>query len=489
VLSAVILVQGEESLTRTRIGIAVLLLFSVVDIAARQGPLAVDREHQQLAREILQELIALKTTESGLGATPAAEAVARRLRAAGFADTDVQVLGPSERKKNLVARLRGAAAANVTKPILLLAHLDVVEARAEDWSAGLDPFTLTERDGYFYGRGTQDIKDGAAILTANFIRWRREGWIPRRDIVLALTADEERPDLENGVQWLLQHRRHLIDAEYAINTDSGDFQSRNGQPYVVSLAAAEKTAANLQLEVTNPGGHGSLPRRDNAIYQLAAALERIRNFRFPPVLIDVTRQQFAATATLQSGQVAADMRALARTTDTQDAIARLSQDPYWNALLRTTCVPTEINGGHAPNALPQRVIATLNCRLLPGHPATEVIASIKAVVGDPEINVSWNFLETTEYPASPLRDDILSSMRRVAQQLWPTAVVVPVLETGGTDGRFLRGASISTYGASGVFIDEGDYRAHGRDERIRVRDFYQGVEFYGRFIRALGSQP
>jgi acetylornithine deacetylase/succinyl-diaminopimelate desuccinylase-like protein len=473
---------------RARIAIAVLSLVSVVEIAARQAGLTVDRESQQLAREIFQELIAIKTTESGVGATPAAEALAWRLRAAGFPDGDVQLIGPSERKKNLVARLRGAAPPNVMKPILVLAHLDVVEASAEDWSPGIDPFTLTERDGYFYGRGTQDIKDGAAILATNFIRWKREGWTPRRDIVLALTADEERPDLENGVQWLLQHRRDLIDAEYAINTDSGDFQSRDGTPYVVSLAAAEKTAANLQLAVTNRGGHGSLPRSDNAIYQLAAALGRIRGVQFPPALIDVTRAQFAATAVLRPGQIAADMNAVATNADAA-AIARLAEDPYWNALLRTTCVPTEIDGGHAPNALPQRAVATLNCRLLPGHRPDEVLRSIREAVGDSQIDVSWSFLEKTEFPTSPLRDDLLFAMRQVTQRLWPTAVVVPVLETGGTDGRFLRGAGIPTYGASGVFIDEGDYRAHGRDERIRVRDFYQGVEFYSRFIRALGSQP
>jgi acetylornithine deacetylase/succinyl-diaminopimelate desuccinylase-like protein len=472
----------------TRITGATSLLVGLVQLAAAQESLSVDREYQQLAREILQELIAIKTTESGVGATPAAEALARRLRAAGFADRDVQVIGPSERKKNLVARLRGPAAAPTVRPILLLAHLDVVEARVEDWSPGLDPFTLTERDGYFYGRGTQDIKDGAAILATNFIRWNREGWTPRRDIVLALTADEERPDLANGVQWLLSNRRESIDAEYAINTDSGDFQSRDGKPYVVSLAAAEKTAANLQLAVSNRGGHGSLPRSDNAIYQLAAALGRVRSFQFPPGLSDVTRAQFAATAALRSGQVAVDMQAVASNADAA-AIARLAQDPYWNALLRTTCVPTEIDAGHAPNALPQRAVATLNCRLLPGDRTGEVLRSIREAVGDSEIDVSWSFLETTEYPASPLRDDVLSAMRQVTQQLWPTATVVPVLETGGTDGRFLRGSGIPTYGASGVFIDEGDYRAHGRDERIRVRDFYQGVEFYHRFIRALASQP
>ena len=361
--------------------------------------------------------------------------------------------------------MRGSATAPTAKPILLLAHLDVVEARAEDWSSGLDPFTLTERDGYFYGRGTQDIKDGAAILATNFVRWKREGWTPRRDIVLALTADEERPDLENGVQWLLQHRRDLIDAEFALNTDSGDFQSRDGAPYIVSLAAAEKTAANLQLTVSNRGGHGSLPRSDNAIYQLTAALARIGKFQFPPALIDVTRAQFAATAALRSGQIASDMNAVAPTR-MPGGIARLAADLYWNALLRTTCVPTEIAGGHAPNALPQSAVVTLNCRLLPGHPTADLLRSIKDVIGDDEIDVNWSFLEKTEYPASPLRDDVLSVMRQATQQLWPTACVVPVLETGGTDGRFLRGGGIPTYGASGVFIDEGDYRAHGRDERI-----------------------
>jgi acetylornithine deacetylase/succinyl-diaminopimelate desuccinylase-like protein len=248
---------------RARTAIAVLLLVSGMQAAARRGGLTVDRGSQQLAREIFQELIAIKTTESGVGATPAAEALARRLRAAGFPDRDVQVIGPSERKKNLVARLRGATPPNVTKPILLLAHLDVVEANAEDWSAGINPFALTERDGYFYRRGTQDIKDGAAILATNFIRWKREGWTPRRDMILALTADEERADLENGVQWLLQHRRDLIDAEYALNTDSGDFQSRNGTPYVVSVAAAEKKMANMQLAVTGRAWLAAAQRQCN----------------------------------------------------------------------------------------------------------------------------------------------------------------------------------------------------------------------------------
>jgi acetylornithine deacetylase/succinyl-diaminopimelate desuccinylase-like protein len=468
--------------------LAVLFLVGFGQLATTQGSPTLEPEYQQLAREILQELIAIKTTESGVGTTPAAEAMARRLRSAGFPESDVQVVGPSERKKNLVVRLRSRAATPAVKPILLLAHLDVVEARAEDWSPGLDPFALTERDGYFYGRGTQDIKDGAAILVTNLVRWKKEGWTPRRDIVLALTADEERPDLENGVQWLLQNRRDLIDVEYCVNSDSGDFQSRKGTPHVVSLAAAEKKAANLQLEVSNPGGHGSLPRSDNAIYQLGEALERVRRFQFPPVLIEVTREQFAATARLQSGQLAADMTALAGNSDV-DAAARLSVDPYLNALLRTTCVPTQIDGGHAPNALPQRAVAVLNCRLLPGHQADEVLRSIRRVVADDQIHVGWSFLEPTDFPPSPLRDDVLSAIRRAAQQLWPTATVVPVLETGGTDGRFLRGAGIPTYGASGVFIDEGDYRAHGRDERIRVRDFYQGVEFYRRFVQALATQP
>jgi len=437
-----------------------------------------------LARDIFKELVEIKSTESGVGSTPAAEAIGRRLVAAGFPPGDIQVIGPNERKRNLIARLRGKGAG---KPILLLAHLDVVEARREDWSPDLDPFKFIERDGYFYGRGTQDIKDCAAILATNFIRWKQEGWIPGRDLILALTADEERWDLDNGIRWLLETHRQLIDAEFALNLDSGDFQSKEGRPYIVTLAAAEKKSATLQLQTTNRGGHSSLPRKDNAILELTAALERVAQFQFPPMLNEVTRAQFAVFSKLESGQLASDMNAVAEGRQDAAAVSRLSEDPYYNALLRTTCVPTQIEGGHAPNALPQRAKAILNCRILPWHSSADVLQGIVNAVDNKKVEVTWQVIEPVDWPASPLHPDVFSTLKAVAERQWPGVAVAYILEPGASDGRFLRHAGIPTYGATGVFIDLGDIRAHGRDERIRVRDFYGGLEFYDAFAKALAG--
>lgn len=439
------------------------------------------QDYNQLARDIFRELIEIKSTESGVGSTPVAEAVSRRLLAAGFPAADVQVLGPEDRKKNLVARLHGKGKG---KPVLLLAHLDVVEARAEDWSPDIDPFKFIERDGYFYGRGTQDIKDGAAILITNFIRWKQQGWVPDRDLVLALTADEEGGGA-NGVAWLLDKHRDLIDAEYCLNTDAGDFQSKDGKPEVATISAAEKKFGMLQFQTTNRGGHGSLPRKDNAIYQLAAALERVAAFQLPVMLNEVTRAQFKATANTVTGQLAADMRAVAQPTPDPAAAERLSQDPYYNALLRTTCVATMLEGGHAQNALPQRAKAELNCRIVPGHDPSDVLKRIKQAVNDDGVEVTWSYLPAVTAPPSTLRPDVVSSVERAARRSWPGVALIPVMETGATDGRLLRGAGIPTYGVSGVFIDMGDTRSHGRDERIRTKDFFGGVKFYDEFVKIL----
>jgi acetylornithine deacetylase/succinyl-diaminopimelate desuccinylase-like protein len=439
-------------------------------------------QYQHLARDIFKELVEIKSTESGVGSTPAADAVARRLLAAGFAPADVQVIGPNERKKNLVARLHGKGSG---KPILFLAHLDVVEARREDWSPDLDPFKFIERDGYFYGRGTQDIKDCAAILGTNFIRWKQEGWVPSRDLILALTADEEIGGDADGIHWLVQNHRQLIEADYSLNLDVGDFQSKNGNPYIVPLTAAEKKSTAIQLQTTNRGGHGSLPRKDNAIYELTAALERLANFQFPAMLNDVTRAQFAAMSKLESGQVADDMNAITQNPPDTAAIQRLSENPYYNALLRTTCVPTLLEGGHAVNALPQRAKAMLNCRILPGHSSVDVLRSIVSAINDKDVEVTWQYIEETDWPASQLRPDLLAALTKVAQQRWPGVAVMPILENGASDSRFLRGAGIPSYGVTGVFIDLDDNRNHGRDERIRTRDFYGGLEFYDEFVKTL----
>ena len=436
---------------------------------------------ERAARDILRELVEIPSTESGVGSTPAARAIERRLLAAGFAREDVQVVGPTERKMNLVARLRGRGQ---RRPILLLSHLDVVEARAEDWSPDLPPFRFVERDGFYYGRGTQDIKDGVALLTANFIRWKQEGWVPSRDLVLALTADEESGD-DNGVAWLVAHRRELVDAEYCLNTDSGDFQSKDGRPYIVSVAAAEKKATAMRLETTNPGGHGSLPRKDNAIYELAAALGRVEALRFPVMLSPLTRAQLERTAALETGSPADDLRAAAAGTADDAALARLSENPQYNALLRTTCVATRVEAGHAANALPQRARATLNCRILPGHDPADVLAAVRRAVADERVLVGWQFIDEETAPASPMNDEVMRAVEATAARLWPGVAIVPLLELGASDGRLLRTAGIPTSGASGVFLDLGDVRAHGRDERVRAKDVMGGLAFYDGLARAL----
>jgi len=464
---------------RTLLWPGLLTLAGATSAASAQPP--APTPVQEATRDILRELVEIPSTESGVGSTPAARAIEKRLLAAGFAREDVQVVGPNERKMNLVARLRGRGQ---RRPILLLSHLDVVEARAEDWSPDLPPFRFVERDGFYYGRGTQDIKDGVALLTANFIRWKQEGWVPSRDLVLALTADEESGD-DNGVAWLVAHRRELVDAEYCLNTDSGDFQSKDGRPYIVSVAAAEKKATAMRLETTNPGGHGSLPRKDNAIYELAAALGRVEALRFPVMLSPLTRAQLERTAALETGSPADDLRAAAAGTADDAALARLSENPQYNALLRTTCVATRVEAGHAANALPQRARATLNCRILPGHDPADVLAAVRRAVADERVLVGWQFIDEETAPASPMNDEVMRAVEATAARLWPGVAVVPLLELGASDGRLLRAAGIPTYGASGVFLDLGDVRAHGRDERVRAKDVMGGLAFYDGLARAL----
>ena len=480
--------MAHDSPLSPRVGaalVATLVFAAGVGSLEAQGPPAAGRDYRSLSREIFQELIEIKTTESGVGSTPAAEAVARRLRAAGFADADIQVIGPAPSKRNVVVRLRGGGKA---KPLLIIGHLDVVEARKEDWSPDLDPFTFIERDGYFYGRGTQDMKGAAAIAVTNFIRWKQEGWVPSRDLILALTADEELYGDENGVAWLMKNHRELMDAEYSLNSDGGDFQTRDGKPFSIAVAAGEKKETILELETHNRGGHGSVPRKDNAIYELGAALSRMEKLRFPVRLNDVTRAQFAALASLESGQTAADMKAVSRDPADPAAIERLSEDPYYNALLRTTCVATMLDAGHGPSALPQRARAVINCRLVPGHPAADLLQSLRQAIADDGVAIAWQFNEPSDPPASPLRPDVFAAVKQATDRMWPGVVVLPGMETGMTDARFLRAAGIPSYGVSGAFLEQGDGRAHGKDERIRASDFYAGVEFYDRFMKALAGQ-
>jgi acetylornithine deacetylase/succinyl-diaminopimelate desuccinylase-like protein len=456
-----------------------VLLLALLAIASAVAPAAQSVAPETSAREIFRQLVEINTTHSTGSTTAAAEAMAVRLRAAGF--TDVRVLEPVPRKGNLVARYPGSG---TKRPLLLLAHLDVVEAQREDWS--FDPFVLTEKDGYLYGRGTADDKTMAAVFVANLIRLKSEGYVPSRDIILALTADEEGGP-NNGVKWLLENHRTLIDAEFAINEGGGGVMKK-GKYVTNEVQAAEKVYQDLRLEIRNSGGHSSLPVKDNAIYRLSAALARLSQFEFPVQLNDITRAYFQRAAPAQlDAQTRADMLAVAKEPMDTGAAARLSaQSSYFNALLRTTCVATQLNGGHAPNALPQLASANVNCRILPGVPVATIITQLTKVLADPGIEVSLVDEATPSKPAV-LRDDVMTATDTIVRSLFPGVPVVPVMSTGATDGLFLRNAGIPTFGVDGLFDDVDDVRAHGRDERVGVKQFNEDLEFHYRLITALSK--
>jgi acetylornithine deacetylase/succinyl-diaminopimelate desuccinylase-like protein len=446
-----------------------------------------DDATRQLSRDIFRELIEINTTDSVGNNTRAAEAMAKRLRDAGFPAADIQVLGPNERKGNLVARLRGSGA---KRPVLIIGHLDVVEARREDWTT--DPFQFVEKDGYFYGRGTQDMKVGDAILVTTFIRFFREGYRPDRDLILALTSDEEGGSA-NGVDWLLKNHRALVDAEFVLNPDSGGLTTAKGKPVNVDVEASEKQYADFELTSLNPGGHSSLPTPDNAIYHLADALSRLEHSPFPVELNSVTRTYFERRAPLENTQTKADMNAILRIPPDAGALARLSKDPRYNSMLRTTCVATRLSGGHANNALPQTARAIVNCRILPGHSPAETLQALARVFDDPKVAVQYldgagkaaKAPDSKGFPTVLPPAEILQPLERVAAEMWPGAPVIPELETGASDSIYTMAAGIPSYGISGVGIDQDDIRAHGKDERVRVSSYYEGVEFYYRFLKAL----
>ena len=440
--------------------------------------------HQQLALDIFKELVEINTVTATGDTARAAEAMAVRLRAAGFAASDVQVLVPAPRKGNLVARLRGTGK---RKPILLLAHTDVVDARPEDWS--VDPFKLTEREGYFYGRGTTDNKFMAAVFVANLIRYKQEGYTPERDIIVALEADEEIGDAQGlGIRWLLANHRPLIDAEFALN-EGGRVGLKAGKPMWNSVQVAEKVFMSYKLEATDRGGHSSLPTKDNPIHRLAEALARLSKFSFPFKLNEVTRTFFSRAAELESSQTAADMRAIAAGRPDLDAlsITRLSANPMYNAQLRTTCVATQIQGGHAINALPQRASATVNCRVLPGEPIAEVYATLKRVLADDGISITPFGGPVLSTPSS-LHGEIMGTIEKLTAEFWPGTPVIPTMSAGATDSTYLRNAGIPAYGHSGLADDVNDFRAHGKDERVPVKSFFEGQEYLYRLVKMLSAE-
>jgi acetylornithine deacetylase/succinyl-diaminopimelate desuccinylase-like protein len=465
---------------RTRIALILLLLALFMRVAFAQSSAVKLSPYQQLARDIFREVIEINTTMN-VGSTKAAEAMAARLRAGGFAESDMALVGPKPQNKNLVVRYRGKG---LHRPIVLIAHLDVVEALREDWS--FDPFTFLEKDGFFYGRGTSDMKCEVGDIVANFIRLKKEGFIPSRDIILALTEHEENGDA-NGVLWLLANRRDLIDAEFGINLEGGGGDIQNGKPILMEVQTSEKVYVSFQLEVKNKGGHSSLPVKENAIYRLAAGLTRLSQFDFPVRLNETTRIFFERMAGREMGQTKSDLLAILKKPLDEAAAKRLAASkPYYNALMRTTWVPTMLSGGHAENALPQSARAVVNCRMLPGDAAENVRTTLQTVLADSQIIVT-QIAPARPGPLSPLRKDVMDAVEQLTASMWPGVTVTPVMSTGASDGKALRQAGIPVYGVSGMFGDIDDARAHGRDERFGVKEFYSGVEFMYRFIKLLNQ--
>lgn len=471
------------------VALAVLAALAVGAPAARAqaGPAErLSASDRALADEIFEELVEIPSVSETPETVRAAEAMAARLAAAGFADEDVRVVTLESGAGQLLARYRGADTGE--PPILLMAHLDVVDARPEDWST--DPFERVEADGWWYGRGTTDNKAGAAILIANFLRWRAAGWVPDRDLIVLLTGDEETSS--GGVKWAVTEGLEWMGAKpaLALNTDAGGGQlGPDGAELMHGVQTSEKVYLTFRLETTNPGGHSSRPRPDNAIYALAAGLGRLAEHRFPIVLNETTRAFFERSAAFEADPAtAADMRAAAAEPPDLEAAERLAAaSSYHNALLRTTCVATRLEAGHADNALPQTARATVNCRVLPGQDLDAVDAALARVLDDPAIAIA-RVNDPTPSPPSPLAPDVMGPIETLTEEFWPGVPVVPVMSTGATDGLYARNAGIPVYGVAAIFEDPEDARAHGRDERIEIDRYFEALEFWRRMVEAVAGR-
>jgi acetylornithine deacetylase/succinyl-diaminopimelate desuccinylase-like protein len=460
---------------------AVAALAGATSASTREAP---PRADQLAFRALYEELVETNTTLSEGSCTLASERMAARLTAAGYPAADVRVLVPAERPKdgNLSALLHGSDPS--AEPILLLAHIDVVEARREDWER--DPFTLVEEGGYFYARGAADDKAQAAVWVDTLVRLKQEGFTPRRDIKIALTCGEETSDTFNGVSWLLENHRDALSAGFALNEGARGSLDAQGNRVAHGIQAGEKVYQDYRLEITNPGGHSSRPLPDNAIYRLSNALSRLGNYSFPTEPNATVQAYFAALADVTPAH-AADMRLIASTDmEAREAAARRlsAADPGWNSVLRTTCVATMVDAGHAPNALPQRAVANVNCRILPGNDPQEVRADLERVLADPgvAVTISGNIDPTS--PPPPLSPAILDPIVRISNQMWPGVPVVPTMAAGATDGRFTNAAGVPTYGVTGMFGDPDGGGTHGLNERIRVRSLYEGRDFLFDLVKA-----
>jgi acetylornithine deacetylase/succinyl-diaminopimelate desuccinylase-like protein len=474
---------------------APLLLAAHACAAVSQGdrqPGSLDPQTQQLAHNIFKQLVEINTTDTPAGnVTTAANAMEQRFLDAGFLQSDIFLGGPNARKQNLVVRYHGTGA---KPPILLIGHLDVVQALRSDWST--DPFQFIEKDGYYYGRGTQDMKEADAILVTTFIKFRQQGYKPDRDLILALTADEE-SGKSNGVDWLVQNHPDLIHAAFVLNPDGGGVDLENGKPVSIGIDATEKLYGDFQFSVTNRGGHSSIPRPDNAIYELADALVRLQRYQFPFELNNVTRAYFERLSQLDTGQRAADLKAILVPHPDPAAIDRLSaESAEWNSLMHTTCVATRLEAGDANNALPQLAQAIVNCRILPGYSLRQMQQQLIGIVAEPKVavryidspgNIHDQAPDRRQLPPAPLNPEVMATVEKLGAEMWPGAPVIPTMATGASDSVYTMAAGMPSYGLSGIALETTDVRAHGRDERLPIQSFYRGLDFYYRLLRMLSE--
>jgi acetylornithine deacetylase/succinyl-diaminopimelate desuccinylase-like protein len=470
------------AMVRARVAIVFTASLAMASAVSAAAP----RPDQLTFKEIFRELVETNTSHSVGSCTAAAEKMAVHLRAAGYPESDIHLFAVAEHPKDggLVAVLPGTD--HALKALLLLGHLDVVEARREDWTR--DPFTLVEEDGYFYGRGTFDDKSMDAVWVDTLIRLRQEAHRPKRTIKMALTCGEEQGAVFAGAQYLVEHERPLIDAAFALNEFAYGILDAQGHRVVMEVEAGEKTDQDYRLEVVNPGGHSSRPVKDNAIYQLAAGLTRLSNYEFPVQMNDTTRSYFSRMSTIVGGEEGSSMRALANdSTDTKPA-AVLSQDPRLNAMLRTTCVATLLDAGHASNALPQRARATINCRIFPGVSIETVRQTLVTILAEPKITVTPVEPIYPEMQSPPLTAAIMKPIEQVTHEMYPGIEVVPVLQAAGTDAVYLAEAGIPTYGVSGMFVDPDLSNVHGLNERIRVQSLYDGRDFLYSLVKLYAAQ-
>jgi acetylornithine deacetylase/succinyl-diaminopimelate desuccinylase-like protein len=486
--------SASSALALSRSLVLALAAFLAASACAQSPLSAASAEDRALARAIFKELVEINTTDTPAGnVTTATTAMQKRFLDAGFPAEDVHLLGPDPRKQNLVIRLH-AVAPTSEKPVLFLCHIDVVQALSSDWTT--EPFQFIEKDGYFYGRGTQDMKNSDAALVWTFLKLHREGFKPRRDILLALTADEEGGKF-NGAEWLVEHHRDLVDAAYVINPDAGGIELEHGRPMVADVEATEKVYSDFQITAVNRGGHSSLPRPDNAIYELITALNKLAAYTFPFEMNEVTRTYFKSLATMETGSTAADMAAVIATPTDLAAAARLSAQPTFSANFRTTCVATRLAAGHANNALPQTAQAIVNCRIFPGHSPEEIRRQLISIFADDKLTVKFvsdaGVVSDTAperkamVPPAPIAE-IFEPLTRLTQAIWPGVPVTPEMENGASDSIYFAQAGIPSYGYSAIALERDDVRAHGRDERLPIDSYWKSLDFFYAFVKELGSK-